>query len=283
MGVAIQSHWFSVGNGAPWAEAGTGVVATQATVNTSFGPRGLKMLKSGLSAKKVVDILVRSDKGRDYRQLAVLDSRGRVAAYTGRSCISEAGHIVGKTYSVQANMMLNKKVWPAMSKSFEKAKGPLAERMLASLEAAQRVGGDIRGSQSAAMIVVRHKSSRRSWEDRLIDLRVDDSQEPLVELGRLLRIHRAYEQMERGESAAKHRNMRLVCRHYVAAEGLYPENEEIKFWHAVTLADNGMVKESLPLFREVFRKDNNWKELFKRLVPIGLDLDEKQLRSILKQ
>src|SRR5512137_1522292 len=120
MGVAVQSHWFSVGTGVTWAEAGSGVIATQAITNTSFGLRGLRMLKHGLSAKKVVDKLVQSDKDREYRQLAVLDANGRRATYTGKNCVSEAGHIVGKTYSVQANMMLDKKVWPAMSRSFEK-------------------------------------------------------------------------------------------------------------------------------------------------------------------
>src|SRR5512136_82906 len=186
MGVAVQSHWFSVGTAVTWAEAGVGVIATQAITNTSFGLRGLRMLKRGLSAKKVVDKLAQSDKDKEYRQLAVLDANGRLAAFTGKNCISEAGHIVGRTYSVQANMMQNNRVWPSMSKSFEMAKGRLAERMLTALEAAQKAGGDIRGCQSAAILVVRNQSSGRPWEDRLIDLRADDSEEPLADLKRLL-------------------------------------------------------------------------------------------------
>jgi len=283
MGVAVQSHWFSVGTAVPWAEAGIGVVATQAIVNTSFGPRGLKMLKSGLSARKVLDKLVQSDKDRDFRQLAVLDAKGRVSAYTGKSCIPEAGHIVGKTCSVQANMMLSKKVWSAMFKSFEKARGPLAEKMLAALETAQNAGGDIRGSQSAAILVVRSKSSGKAWEDRLIDLRVDDSQEPLVELRRLLRVHRAYEHYESSAPAIESGNMNLAWRHFAAAERMCPENEEIRFWHAVALVDNGMFKEALPLFREVFDKNDNWRELFQRLAPLVLNVDEKRLKDILRQ
>lgn len=283
MGVAVQSHWFSVGTGVTWAEAGIGVIATQAITNTSFGLRGLRMLKRGLSAKKVVDKLTQSDKGRENRQLAVLDACGRLAAFTGKNCISEAGHIVGRTYSVQANMMLDKRVWPAMSKSFEKAKGRLAERMLTALEAAQRAGGDIRGCQSAAILVVRNKPSRRPWEDRLIDLRVDDSKEPLADLKRLLRIHRAYEHYESTAPAIESCNMKLARRHFVAAERMYPENEEIRFWHAVALVDTGRVKEALPLFKEVFGKNDNWRELLRRLVPSGLSLNEDRLEEILRQ
>jgi len=283
MGVAVQSHYFSVGTAVPWAEAGVGVVATQAMVNKSFGPRGLKMLKKGLSARKVVDKLVQSDKGRDGRQLAVVDAKGKIAAYTGKNCISAAGHIVGKTCSVQANMMLNKKVWPAMLRSFEKARGPLAERMLAALEAAQKAGGDIRGSQSAAMIVVRIRSSGKAWEDRLIDLRVDDSQEPLVELRRLLSIHRAYEHCSRSDLAIEKGDMKLYLKHISAAERICPDNVEIRFWHAVALVDKGMYREALPLFREVFGENDNWRELLRRLVPLGLNVDDKRMKEILRQ
>ena len=283
MGVAVQSHYFSVGTAVPWAEAGVGVIATQATANKSFGPRGLKMLKRGLSARKVVDKLVQSDKGRNERQLAVLDAKGRLAAYTGKSCISAAGHIVGKTCSVQANMMLNKEVWSAMFRSFEKAKGPLAERMLAALEAAQNAGGDIRGCQSAAVLVVRSKSSGKAWEDCLIDLRVDDSKKPLAELRRLLSVHRAYEHFNLSGLAIGKGDMRLYLRHISAAETICPDNEEIRFWHAVALVDKGMSKEALPLFREVFGRNDNWRELFRRLVPLGLNVDDKRLKDILRQ
>jgi uncharacterized Ntn-hydrolase superfamily protein len=192
MGVAVQSHWFSVGSLVAWGEAGVGVVATQSFVNPSFGQRGLELLKTGKTAQEVVDLLIESDDGRDVRQLAIVDSKGNSAGYTGSKCISGAGHVVGDNYSVQANMMLNNTVWGAMSKAFENSKGPLAERLITALEAAQNEGGDIRGKQSACLLVVRGDASGNLWEDRLIDLRVEDNPEPIDEIKRILKVYRAY-------------------------------------------------------------------------------------------
>jgi len=284
MGVAVQSHWFSVGTVVTWGEAGVGVVATQSMVNPSFGPRGLDMLKQGTSAKSAVSRLIESDEGRDWRQLAILDSRGRVAAYTGRKCVAAAGHIVGKNFSAQANMMLNDQVWPAMSQAFRASKGPLAERLLKALEAAEKAGGDIRGRQSAAILVVRGEPTGKIWEDRLVDLRVDDNARPLAELKRLLRVHKAYEHMNRGDLAMEKDDMHLAMEHYAMAEKLFPRNEEMRFWHAVTLANNGKIKEASLIFKEVFDKNKNWRELTTRLVPVGLlRVDKNELRSILRK
>ncbi len=282
MGVAVQSHWFSVGSIVTWGEAGVGVVATQSFVNPSFGPRGLEMLKSGMTAQEVVDSLIATDEGRDVRQLAILDVNGNVAAYTGKNCIPAAGHIVGDNYSVQANLMLNDKVWPAMSEAFENTEGPLAERMIAALEAAQSVGGDIRGKQSAAILVVKGKSTGKVWEDRLIDLRVEDSPEPIKELKRLLKVHRAYDHMNAGDLAVEHGDMDLAMQEYSAAEEMFPDNEEMKYWHAVTLVNNGRLEDALPLFKEVFTKNENWKILTPRLVPVGLlNVTDEELNRIL--
>ena len=157
LGVAVQSHWFSVGSIVSWAEAGVGAIATQSLVNVSFGPRGLDLLKQGKTAQEAIDELITSDEGRDFRQLAIVDAQGRVATHTGKKCIADAGHKQGKNYSVQANMMLNKKIWPAMAKAFENSIGPLAERLLTALKAAEAAGGDIRGQQSAAILVVKVK------------------------------------------------------------------------------------------------------------------------------
>ena len=162
MGVAVQSHWFSVGSIVSWGEAGVGVVATQSFVNPAFGPNGLELLKSGMTAEQVVDKLIAEDEGRDVRQLAIIDVNGNVKSYTGKNCIPGAGNIVGENYSVQANLMLNDKVPGAMSKAFEESKGPLAERLMAALFAAEEVGGDIRGKQSAAILVVKGKSTGQS-------------------------------------------------------------------------------------------------------------------------
>ncbi|HSW53612.1 MAG TPA: DUF1028 domain-containing protein [Ignavibacteriaceae bacterium] len=282
MGVAVQSHWFSVGSIVSWGEAGVGVVATQSFVNPAFGPDGLELLKSGMSASEVVDKLIAEDEGRDVRQLAILDVNGNVKSYTGKNCIPGAGNIVGENYSVQANLMLNDKVPGAMSKAFEESKGPLAERLMAALFAAEKVGGDIRGKQSAAILVVKGKSTGKVWEDRLIDLRVEDDPYPLEKLERLLKIHRAYSHMNAGDLAIEHGEMELAMKEYSAAEKMFPDNEEMKYWHAVTLATNGDVEGSLPLFKDVFKKNENWKILTPRLVPIGLlKVSNEELKKIL--
>ena len=284
MGVAVQSHWFSVGSIVAWGEAGVGVVATQSFVNLSFGQRGLELLKTGKTAQEVVDELIASDEGRDVRQLAIVDSKGNSAGYTGAKCISEAGHIVGENYSVQANMMLNNSVWGEMSKAFEKTKGPLAERLIASLEAAQKEGGDIRGKQSACLLVVKGEATGNLWEDRLIDLRVEDNPEPIDEIKRLLKVYRAYEHMNKGDLAVEKNDMKLAMEEYNAAMKMFPENLEMKYWTAVTLANTGEVKKALPMFKEIFAADKNWKELTKRLPSVGLlTVSDEILTSILAQ
>lgn len=282
MGVAVQSHWFSVGTIVTWAEAGVGAIATQSFVNVSFGPRGLEMLKQGMTAQETVDSLLKSDDGREFRQLAIIDSKGNAASFTGKKCIQPAGNIVGDNFSCQANLMINDKIWPAMAEAFKNAKGPLAERMMAALEAGQRAGGDIRGKQSAAMLIVRGKSTGKVWEDRLIDIRVDDSPEPIKELKRLLKVHRAYDHMNAGDLAVEKNDMPLALKEYSTAEKMFPDNAEMKYWHAVTLANNGKVDESLPIFREVFNMDENWRDLTPRLIEPGLlTVGEKDLKRIM--
>ena len=282
MGVAVQSHWFSVGSIVAWGEAGVGVVATQSFVNPSFGQRGLELLKKGMTAQEVVDFLISTDEGRDVRQLAIVDSKGNSAGYTGSKCISEAGHIVGDNYSVQANMMLNNTVWGAMSKAFENSKGPLAERLISALEAAQNEGGDIRGKQSACVLVVKGNATGNLWEDRLIDLRVEDDPNAVDEIKRLLKVYLAYEHMNKGDLAVEKNDMKLAMDEYNAAMQMFPENIEMKYWTAVSLANTGEVEKAIPMFKEIFEKDKNWKELTKRLVPVGLlTIDENNLKKIL--
>jgi uncharacterized Ntn-hydrolase superfamily protein len=284
MGVAVQSHWFSVGSIVAWGEAGVGVVATQSFVNPSFGQRGLELLKTGKTAQEVVDQLIESDEGRDVRQLAIVDSKGNSAGYTGAKCISEAGHIVGDNYSVQANMMLNNTVWGEMSKAFEKSTGPLAERLVTALESAQNVGGDIRGKQSACLLVVKGQASGNLWEDRLIDLRVEDNPNPVVEIKRLLSVYRAYEHMNKGDLAVEKNDMKLAMDEYNAAMEMFPENLEMKYWTAVTLANTGEFEKSIPMFKEIFTADKNWKELTKRLPSVGLlNVSNEILNKILAQ
>ena len=208
--------------------------------------------------------------GREVRQVAIIDSQGRVDAWTGKNDIAAAGHLVRQNFSVQANLMLNDKVWPAMAQAFENSKGDLAERMLAALDAAEAVGGDIRGKQSAALVVVTGKPTGQAWKDRTFDLRVDDSPEPLKELRRLVTLQRAYNHMNAGDLAVEKKDNEGALREYSAAERLVPDNAEMIYWHAVALVNMGRVDESLPLFRKVFAMDKNWATLTPRLPKSGL-------------
>ncbi len=284
LGVAVQTHWFGVGTRVSWAEAGVGAIATQSFTNASFGPRGFELLKQGKTAQEALDILIESDDGRDVRQVAIIDNKGNVAAWTGKKCIKDAGHIVGENFSVQANLMLNDKVWPAMSKAFKETKGHISERMLAALEAAQNEGGDIRGKQSAAMIVVKPESSGQPWADRTVDLRIDDHSEPVKEMRRLLKINKAYEHMDLGDAAIEKNDIEGAEYHYGKAAELYSENIEIKYWYAVSLANAGKVEMSLPIFKEIFAKDENWRILTERLPQSDLiTVSEEDFKTIMEQ
>jgi uncharacterized Ntn-hydrolase superfamily protein len=270
LGVAVQSHWFSVGPIVAWAEAGVGAIATQSFVDPSYGKLGLDLMRLGKSGPDALKALLAGDQGRDVRQVAMIDSQGRVDAWTGKNDIQAAGHIVGNDFSVQANLMLNDKVWPAMAQAFQDTKGDLADRMLAALDAAQAAGGDIRGRQSAALIVVTGKPTGQPWKDRTFDLRVDDSPEPLKELRRLVTLQRAYNHMNAGDLAVEKKDNEGALREYSAAEKLVPDNAEMIYWHAVALVNMGRVEESLPLFRRVFKMDSNWATLTPRLPLAGL-------------
>nr|WP_233555694.1 DUF1028 domain-containing protein [Pontibacter oryzae] len=283
MAVGVQSHWFSVGTAVPWAEAGVGAVATQSFTNKSFGPRGLALLKEGKTPEEALAILLADDEGREVRQVAIIDAQGRVAVHTGKQCIRYAGDITGKNFSVQANMMLTDKVWPAMARAFEKSEGqPLAERVMLALQAAEREGGDIRGRQSAALVVVPGQKAE-PWEAKTIDLRVDDHERPLDELERLLKVYRAYEHMNKGDLAVEKGQMQQAMQEYGKAEEMFPKNLEMKYWHAITLANNGQVDEAAKLLREVYKKDENWRELTSRLPEVGLlDVSKQQMDKLLK-
>ena len=265
LGVAVQSHWFSVGAVVPCAEAGVGAVATQSFVDPSYGPLGLELMRAGHSASEALRGLLAADEGRDVRQVAMIDAQGRVAAHTGRKCIAAAGNLVGANYSVQANLMAKPTVWPAMARAFESAAGDMTDRLLAALEAAQREGGDIRGQQSAAILVVRAKSTGRPWVDRKVDLHVEDSPDPLGELRRLVRVHRAYQHMDAGDACSAQKDWDCAEREYGAAEKLLPEQMEVVFWHAVTLVTSGRAEQALPLFKKVFAREPKWADLVDRL------------------
>ncbi len=277
IGVAVQSHWFSVGPTVPWAEAGVGAVATQSFVRVDYGPRGLALMKEGVDAPHALKRLVEADTAPDVRQVAMIDAQGRVAAHTGSRCIRAAGHHVGVNYSVQANLMVDAGVWPAMAKAFETSKGDLAERMLKSLEAAQEAGGDIRGRQSAAIIVVKGEKTDTPWTGKVFDLRVEDNPEPLKELRRLVALSRAYDEMNAGDLAVEKNDIDAAVKRYAAAEAMVPGMDEFVFWHAATLAQKGRVEESLPLFARAFRMHPGWYLLVPRLPASGLLPDDKKI------
>ncbi len=277
LGVAVQSNWFSVGAIVPWAEAGVGAVATQSFVEPAYGPLGLALMRAGKRAPDALKSLLAGDAQASVRQVAMIDAQGRVATHTGEHCIIAAGHRAGTNFSAQANLMLKDTVWDAMAKAFENTKGELVDRLMAALDAAQAEGGDIRGKQSAAIVVVSGKPTGRSWADRLFDLRVEDHPEPVVELKRLVKLQRAYNHMNAGDEFFGKGEVALALSEYAAAERLVPENIEMVFWHAVTLVNAKRIEESLPLFKRVFAADRNWATLTPRLPKSKLLPDDPKI------
>lgn len=279
LGVAVQSHWFAVGSNVTWAEAGVGAIATQSFIDPGYGVRGLALLRQGRAAPDVLRELLAADPQRETRQVAIVDAQGKVAAHTGARCIQAAGHREGPAYSVQANLMASDRVWPAMADAFEKTPGDLAERLLAALDAGEAAGGDIRGRQSAALLIVKPQSSGRPWvgADRVFDLRVDDHPRPLDELRRLVRLQRAYDHANRGDELFSASKIDEAVREYASAAKLAPEIVELPFWQAVTLASVGRDADALPIFRQVFAREPRWAELVPRLPAAELLPDDPAL------
>lgn len=270
LGVAVQSHWFSVGPTVPWVEAGVGAVATQSFVKISYGPDGLALMRDGASAPDALEKLVEADENSNVRQVAMIDAEGRVAAHTGNRCIQAAGHFVGENFSVQANLMQRDTVWPAMAKAFESTKGALADRMLAALAAAEKEGGDIRGRQSAAIVVVSGTPTGNVWDDRIVDLRVEDDPDPLGQLSRLVRLQRAYKEMNAGDVSVEQKDMDGALQHYHAALEMAPEVYEIAFWVGVSMVNAGRVDEALPLLAKAYQGEPRLRELVGRLPAVDL-------------
>ncbi len=282
LGVAVQSHWFSVGALVAWAEPGVGAVATQSFVEPAYGPRGLALMRDGAAAPDALARLVAADPAGAVRQVAFVDAQGRTGAHTGARCIRHAGHHVGAGYSVQANMMGNDTVVPAMRRAFEAAAGDLAERMLAALDAAQAAGGDIRGCQSAAILVVGGERTAEPWKARKLDLRVEDSPAPLAELRRLVTLARAYDHMNQGDLAVERGQMDRALEHYGAASRMVPDNPEMAFWQGIALAGHGQPEAAMPVLRKAFEADPAWIELTRRLPAAGL-LDAAVAERIVRE
>ena len=284
MGVAVQSHYFSVGPTVAWAEAGVGAVATQSLVLVDYGPLGLELMRKGLTAPQALDSLLRADAHNEGRQVAMVDAKGNVAHYTGKSCIPDAGDVQGHQFSCQANLMASPDVWPAMKQAFESAKGDLAERMMQALEAAEKAGGDIRGRQSAAMVIVKGQPSGKPWNDYVINLRVEDHEKPLEELRRLITLRRAYNAEDAGDNFTTEKKTAEAAQAYAEAMRLAPDVVELQFWAALTMYTTGQTKEGLDLFRKVFAREARWVELIPRLAKVGLFPDDpKKIDEVQRQ
>lgn len=289
MGVAVQSHWFSVGPVVAWAEAGVGAVATQSLVRIDYGPRGLELMRGGASASDALSELTDADQGRDVRQVAFVDASGRVSVRTGSKCIAEAGHKAGvakdgSAYSAQANLMRHRGVPEAMSEAFEGAPEgtPLPERLVMALHAAERAGGDVRGKQSAAILVVKGSATGRVWADRVVELRVEDHAAPVEELERLMRLHRAYARMNSGDEAMERGDVEGALREYGAARAMAGGNAEMAFWTAVSLLNAGRTAEAEPILREAYADaKGDWRATLRRLPRSGLlNVEEAEVERL---
>ncbi len=275
--MAVQSHFFGVGSLVSWAEAGVGAVATQSVVDPVYGPRGLELMRSGKSAPESLHELLAADSQQNVRQVAMVDRAGRVAVHSGKGCIDHAGHALGNQVSAQANIMERDTVPAAMVRGYEAARGELAERLLAALDAAEGEGGDLRGRQSAALLVVAARGSGRPGEEKLVDLRVDDHADPLAELRRLLRMWRAYARADVGDQLAAEGDTAGALREYAAAHAAEPENPELAFWHGAALAAGGSEQEAIPILRKVFDERPGYADLLERLPAAGLFPDDGHL------
>jgi uncharacterized Ntn-hydrolase superfamily protein len=277
LGVGVQSHFFSVGSVVCWAEPGLGAVATQAFAETSYGPGGLELMRSGRSAMGALGELIDKDQGEASRQVAMIDAAGRVAVHTGHNCIPEAGHRVGPQMSVQANMMRRDTVPAAMLDAYQATQGDLATRMLAALDAAEAEGGDVRGRQSAALLVVGGRRTQTPWEQVLFDLRVEDNPDPLRELRRLTDLRRAYDRVEHAEQLAMRGDLGAAVEEYTRALELAPDNLEVRFWLGLSLAGAGRVEEGRAQIQRCVAAHDGWAELLRRLPAAGLIPDDPQL------
>ncbi len=280
LGVAVQSHYFSVGTAVPWARYGVGAVATQSFVEPAYGPRGLNLMARGRPAAEALDRLVAADAKRAVRQVAFLDARGRTAAWTGTGCISYAGHALGRNWSAQGNLLASSKVWGDMGRAFGRARGPLAERLLAALEAGQRAGGDARGMQSACLLVVGAPDRGKPWTERKTDLRVEDHPDPIRELRRLLDLRTAYELSDEAERAALDGKMARADALYAQAVRKAPENDELLFWRGATRMRLGQESAAIADVRAAVRMNPRWLKLLPRLGEDQFPRGDEVLRAL---
>jgi uncharacterized Ntn-hydrolase superfamily protein len=281
LGVAVQSHWFSVGDLVPWVRAGVGAVATQSFVDVRYGVEGLKLMRRGKNATEALALLLEADAAPGMRQVGMVDAQGGIAQHTGENCIAHAGHLAGGNFAVQANLMEREGVPEAMARAYRESSGTLAERMLAALDAAEAQGGDLRGKQSAAIVVVRAEPAEHAWQEWLVHLHIEDHPAPLQELRRLLQLNGAYQETNLGEQALEKNDLAAALEHYSRAGELAPGHPEIRFWHAVALLNAGRTGAALPVLVPVLEQDAGLRMLVPRLVAAGiLKIDKQTLNKI---
>ncbi len=266
-GVAVQSCWPFVGVGCPWVESGVGAVVTQSFTEVAHGPNGLALLRSGASAPDALATLIAGDDGRDVRQLGIVDAAGRTAAHTGSRCVFAAGHAAGDGVSVQANMMERPTVWPAMIEAWSSSSADFAWRLVAALRAAEGEGGDVRGRQSA-VLVVSGPPDAPAWQ-RDIDIRVDDGPAPLDELERLLRVHVGYEALDRAERLGAAGDGRGAEAAALEAARLAPGDPQIAVWSALGMAAMGRVEQARGLLAEATKANPRWPLFVERFAASG--------------
>jgi uncharacterized Ntn-hydrolase superfamily protein len=270
LGVAVHSRYFSVGSVVPWAEAEVGAVATQSFVNVSYGPLGLQLLKNGLSVDEVIAKLTSKDEERDYRQLGIIDAKGDAAAFTGKKCLQWAGSKTGLNYSAQGNILASSKVVENMGKQFESTKGDLADRLVAALLAGDKAGGDARGRQSAALLVVKKGAGRAGYGDKRIDLRVEDNSNPITELKRLLSLHRVYSLIDESEDRLTKCDFAQAMLAIRKAVKLNPKVDDAHIDMGILYLKLGRKKEAVKAFREALRLNPKMRNLVKQLPKVGL-------------
>ncbi|MEO8457709.1 MAG: DUF1028 domain-containing protein [Chloroflexota bacterium] len=283
LGVAVQSHYFSVGPIVPWVEAGVGAVATQASIDVSYGPRGLDLMRGGKTASEALAALVAKDELSSRRQVGMVDAAGNVATHTGDKCIAYAGHRSGPGVTVQANMMERDTVPDAMLAAYESTSGSLATRMLAALDAAEAEGGDIRGKQSAAMVISEGKKHGETWQGRLLDLRVEDHPEPLIELRRLAQLHEAYRLFSAAEEAGNRGDAEEAAKLGMQGMQLAQGNAEMDFWAALSMATGGMMPMAKEFMARAVAVEPRLKELARRMPATGqLLVTDETIRELLE-
>jgi uncharacterized Ntn-hydrolase superfamily protein len=262
LGVAVQSHWFNVGPIVPWARPGVGAVATQANAEVAYGPRALDLLAQGMSASEALSRLLAEDPLAESRQVAIVDAGGAVAAHTGGACMAFAGDVQGEGVSCQANIMATEAVWPAMLAAYASGHGSLTARLLGALDAAEAEGGDLRGRQSAAVLVV--PAAGEPWET-VVSLRVEDHPEPLAELARLARLNEAYRFASEGDERLADGHLNEAAALYARAAALAPESDELRFWAGLGAAQVGDMDVALAHLRAAIAVHGDWLELLRRL------------------